>query len=115
MSLDTNPGPKFYLSDSSSSLVLVPSSFLSSDPPKPVVAAARKLNIPILEVKFVDGEGLTFEGGDNANDTTEVAKGEDAKAEAMSDDVALLLHTSGTTGKPKGELCCLSGPLYDRD
>ncbi|ORY43940.1 peroxisomal-coenzyme A synthetase [Leucosporidium creatinivorum] len=87
----------FYLQDCSTSLLLVPSSALTSSPLHPAVQAARELNVPVAEVRF-DGKEvvLEFESGRMGRGGNVVGSGE-----PREDDVALVLHTSGTTGRPK--------------
>ncbi|KAI9610049.1 hypothetical protein H4Q26_007043 [Puccinia striiformis f. sp. tritici PST-130] len=68
---------EFYLSDSNSRLLLVHKGDLSSSPSSGAILAARKLGIPIAEISF------------NLNPNP------------IENDVVLLLHTSGTTGRPK--------------
>lgn len=85
---------EFYLSDSESKLLIT-----SQDGIKPAQAAASKLNIPHVTATlyradaFVSLSSLTS----NASDLDSVSK-------IVSDpsDVALFLHTSGTTSRPKG-------------
>ncbi len=78
---------QFYLSDASSALVLVPSD-LDSD--SPIINAAKALSIDVFHLP----EDLLTDVDDNAyypQDSVPTA-----------DDVALFLHTSGTTSRPKG-------------
>lgn len=82
----------FYLSDLNAKALLVPKGNTS-----PAVFAAAKLNIPVMELSQQENkpEGLfTIQGGENCipADNGDLAK--------KSDD-ALILHTSGTTSRPK--------------
>lgn len=90
----------FYLSDTQSKLVVVPSGATSSSPLHPAVVAARELRIPVAEIHF-DGRVIStrFEAGSGktaGGGGTIVGSGR-----PREDDVALVLHTSGTTGRPK--------------
>ena len=86
---------EFYIDDLSTSLVIVPQA--SYEQNGPAIHAARKYKAAIAEC-YHNGKDVIFgvkEGG----------KLESNKAEKVSsaepDDVALVLHTSGTTGRPK--------------
>ncbi|WAR59059.1 hypothetical protein PtB15_10B401 [Puccinia triticina] len=100
-----NPGytqdeAEFYLSDSNSQLLLVHKGDLSSTATVPgAVLAARKLNIPIAEVYFNSTtRAIEFTGGSPHLSARLSRKQARAPCE---NDVLLLLHTSGTTGRPK--------------
>ena len=86
---------EFYIDDLSSSLALVPQGAFEKD--GPAVRAARKYNAAIAEC-YWDGQEVVL-------DVKEPGKLKDKKPEKVSqaqpDDVALVLHTSGTTGRPK--------------
>ena len=90
-----NPGYRedefeFYLSDLEARALVV-----EEGADTPATAAARKLNVPILELKGdADSAGsFTLSGEPGAAP----AKG----GLAAPDDVAMVLHTSGTTARPK--------------
>lgn len=86
---------EFYLDDLSSAVALVPQN--SFDQGGPVVRAARKYHVAIAEC-YWDGREVVL----NVKETGKLAgKGIQPIHEAESEDVALVLHTSGTTGKPK--------------
>lgn len=95
-----NPGYKqdefeFYINDLSSAIALVPlGSFQRNGP---VVCAARKYKAAIAEC-YWDGHEVVLDVKDSGilsgNHGQEVQK-------AQPDDIALVLHTSGTTGRPK--------------
>jgi oxalate---CoA ligase len=78
---------RFYLDDLEARVVLVP-----EDSPSPVRMVATELGIPVLEVGWRAGI-LQIWGA------TPFAAA--PAAPAQSDDVALILHTSGTTARPK--------------
>lgn len=60
----------------------------------PAAAVAQQLSIPILQLEAIDpGGGFRLVGGP--------ASGGDLPGAARPEDTALLLHTSGTTAKPK--------------
>lgn len=87
---------EFYINDLKSKLVIVPPGSVVES--TPVVRAARKFGAGIAEVKW-DGHGevaleLKEKGDALGSKEVEVAV-------PTEDDVALVLHTSGTTGRPK--------------
>lgn len=82
----------FYLSDLYVKALIVRCGDQSS-----AVTSARKLGIRVLEIEQLDGfsEGLfTFQG-------FEQSRSDEDPVLAQPQDVALMLHTSGTTSKPK--------------
>jgi acyl-CoA synthetase (AMP-forming)/AMP-acid ligase II/acetyltransferase-like isoleucine patch superfamily enzyme/acyl carrier protein len=91
-----NPGYRasefeFYLSDLRAKAL-----FLSSDLESPARMVAQALKIPVVDVKRVTSSGagaLELIGQDPASF--------DAADVALADDTALVLHTSGTTSRPK--------------
>ena len=96
-----NPGYKqeefeFYIDDIDVTLMLVPKG--SYEQGSAVVAAARKRGTAIAEFYLQ-------EDGKVALDVKEKSKlagqGPQEVTVAQEEDVALILHTSGTTGKPK--------------
>ncbi|KAJ7016430.1 hypothetical protein C8F04DRAFT_1344842 [Mycena alexandri] len=78
---------EFYLNDTKPALFLVPRGFLASSPVPPCVSAARKLGVHIKEVAF--------------DPSTTAPPSLWTRSNVHPDDVALILHTSGTTGRPK--------------
>ncbi|MBZ9772312.1 acyl--CoA ligase [Mesorhizobium sp. CO1-1-8] len=82
---------EFYIADLGASLLIC-----QENNATPAREAAAKLGVPILEIK-PDGSGVpgqfTFIGLDNGDNAAPIF--------AEADDVALVLHTSGTTSKPK--------------
>lgn len=82
---------EFYLSDLGARALVVEHGSAS-----PAVNAARKLEIPVLELTPGDTAGLFTFTADK--DTTEATT---HGGLAEGDDVALVLHTSGTTSRPK--------------
>ncbi|KAK0549351.1 hypothetical protein OC846_003551 [Tilletia horrida] len=96
-----SPGEvSFYLKDTESALLLVPAGTLSASKEAPTVKAAKECKVPLAEAVFnpkaANGRGaleLVFEGGKRA--------GKSSVRNPNSHDTALVLHTSGTTGRPK--------------
>ncbi|PVH93427.1 acetyl-CoA synthetase-like protein [Periconia macrospinosa] len=85
---------EFYIDDLSSAIALVPRGAFAQD--AAAVRAARKYNAAIAEC-YYNGKEVVLdvkEAGKLAGKTAPVLS-------AQPDDVALVLHTSGTTGRPK--------------
>ncbi|MDE2686606.1 MAG: acyl--CoA ligase [Chloroflexota bacterium] len=81
---------KFYMEDAEAQLAILP---LGEHPAR---EAAAELGVPTIEAALDDaGRTMLSRGGDT------LAARRDAPAPS-SDDVALFLHTSGTTSRPKG-------------
>jgi amino acid adenylation domain-containing protein len=82
---------EFYMSDLGARVLLI-----QRDMESDARAVARKLGVPILELEAgVDVAGrFTIAGGGHVDEQAEVEL-------AGPDDVALVLHTSGTTSRPK--------------
>lgn len=88
----------FYIDDLKSKLLIVPPKSVENN--TPAVQAAREFNAAIAEVVWDDRRGrLAFE----IKDTGSLKKSAKAQVPAppKPDTVALVLHTSGTTGRPK--------------
>lgn len=86
---------EFYIDDLSSAVALVPQN--SFDQGSPIIRAARKYHVAIAEC-YWDGREMVL----NVKDPGKLAgKGNQPIHKAEPEDVALVLHTSGTTGKPK--------------
>lgn len=86
---------EFYIDDLSSALALVPRDSFQND--GPAVRAARKHKAAIAEC-YWDGHEVTLDIKDKGKLS---GKGGQAVQKAQPDDIALVLHTSGTTGRPK--------------
>ena len=86
---------EFYIDDLGSALVVVPQGAYKED--GPAIKAAQKYQAAIAEC-YWNGERVVL-------DVKEKGKLKDKKEqkllEAQKDDIALVLHTSGTTGRPK--------------
>ncbi|OJK02510.1 hypothetical protein ASPACDRAFT_1897749 [Aspergillus aculeatus ATCC 16872] len=86
---------EFYIDDLSSTLVLIPQGSYAKE--GPAVRAGRKYNAAIAE--------CYWNGAEIVLDVKEQGKlsgnGGVSVQQAQPDDVALVLHTSGTTGRPK--------------
>ena len=96
------PEHEFYLSDLSAKTLIVEA---GSD--SPARAAAASHGIPVLEL-HVDPQApagqfelVPEESGDTASGDTESGGGRSAGGWATEEDIALILHTSGTTSRPK--------------
>lgn len=88
---------EFYIDDIKSALVIVPKGAVAAE--APAVKAARKFNAAVAEAEWSPQKRqvllvLKEKGGLQG-------KGAVATATAEPEDVALVLHTSGTTGRPK--------------
>ena len=83
---------RFYMEDAAAQAVIVPPGA------HPAREAAAQLNLPVWEARLDSGGGVQLErvGGSSA------VKAQAAAAAPRGDDVALFLHTSGTTSRPKG-------------
>lgn len=87
---------EFYIDDIKSKLVIVPRGAVQAD--APAVRAARKFGAAIAEIEY------SFSTHQVVLDVKERGSqelGSVAVATAQPEDVALVLHTSGTTGRPK--------------
>ena len=93
---------EFYIDDLSSAVALVPEHSFQSD--GPAVRAARKHRAAIAEC-YWNGHEVVLDVKEMGR---LVGKGDQQIEEAEPDDVALVLHTSGTTGRPKA-VCCSRG------
>jgi acyl-CoA synthetase (AMP-forming)/AMP-acid ligase II len=80
----------FYLEDAGSKAVIVPPG------DHPAREAARELDVPVWEVRLADSGTVHLEGMSRTSGTPA------ADQPPRPDDVALFLHTSGTTSRPKG-------------
>lgn len=88
---------EFYIDDLSSALALVPHKSYQQD--GPAVRAARKYNAAIAECYWNEHRGEVML--DIKEEGKLKGKGNSPVEQAQPDDVALVLHTSGTTGRPK--------------
>jgi acyl-coenzyme A synthetase/AMP-(fatty) acid ligase len=88
---------EFYIDDQKSALALVPKgSFQKNDP---AVRAARKYKVAIAECYWDAQRGKVVL--DVKDEGKLKGKGNQKVERAQPDDIALVLHTSGTTGRPK--------------
>lgn len=86
----------FYLEDTQTKLLVLPSGALEGKAGEGASAAARAaqlLNVPVAEAVVDSGKIALVADGKPLSDGT--------PREANPEDVALVLHTSGTTGRPK--------------
>ena len=81
---------KFYMEDAGARLAIVPPG------PHPSREAAALLKIPVVEASLASSGKVVI-----SRDGTPLTASRDAVAPAKSD-IALFLHTSGTTSRPKG-------------
>jgi oxalate---CoA ligase len=86
---------EFYIDDLSSAIALVPKGAYAKD--AAAVRAARKFKAAIAECYYENGKVVL-----DVKDKGKLAERKGGKAsQARPGDVALVLHTSGTTGRPK--------------
>ena len=86
---------EFYIDDLSSAVALVPQGSFKQD--GPAVQAARKYKAAIVEC-YWNGQEVVLDVKDEGKLS---GNGNKAVEKAQPDDIALVLHTSGTTGRPK--------------
>jgi len=86
---------EFYIDDLSSAVTLVPRDAFRDN--GPAVRAARKYKAAIAEC-YWNGEEVVLDVKDQGKLS---GNGDQVIQTAQPDDVALVLHTSGTTGRPK--------------
>ncbi|CAJ0900731.1 2826_t:CDS:1, partial [Entrophospora sp. SA101] len=95
---------KFYLKDSNSKVVIVPKGWLNNDGGNnnnAAIKAAKALGVGIVEISWDhQNQTIKLDSENNSNSNNQSNK---IIIKADQSDVALLLHTSGTTGRPKGE------------
>ncbi len=80
---------ELYLADLKPKLVVV-----DSDLDSPVREVAKSLAIPVVELRRISGAKAGHFELESASSTTQIAQAE-------ANDIALVLHTSGTTSRPK--------------
>ena len=94
---------EFYIDDLKSAVVLVPRGSVKQD--GPAVRAARKYKAAIAEV-YWDGQEVVLD----IRDSGKLLPGDNQAVEkAQPNDIALVLHTSGTTGRPKAVCVVILG------
>ncbi|KAF4616214.1 hypothetical protein G7Y89_g15192 [Cudoniella acicularis] len=86
---------EFYIDDLKSAVALVPKGSFAKD--GPAVRAARKYQAAIAEC-YWNGREVVLDVKDEGKLK---GKGNQKVEQAQPDDIALVLHTSGTTGRPK--------------
>ena len=102
---------EFYIDDLQSAIILVPKGSVQQD--GPAVRAARKYKAAVAEV-YCNGEEVVLDLKD-AGKLSEM--GDKLVEKPQPDDIALVLHTSGTTGRPKAvcasQSCTLRSAIDD--
>jgi acyl-CoA synthetase (AMP-forming)/AMP-acid ligase II len=83
---------KFYMEDAEARAVIVPPG------PHPAREAATQLNLPVFEARLDSSGQVQLDRVGNGS----AAKTPTTDSGPRGDDVALFLHTSGTTSRPKG-------------
>ncbi len=96
---------EFYIDDLSSAVALVPRDSFQQD--GPAVRAAQKYQAAIAEC-YWNGSEVVLDVKDRGKLS---GKGDQVVQDAQPDDVALVLHTSGTTGRPKAVCSCYCNSL----
>lgn len=86
---------EFYIEDLSSAVVIVPEGSYAKE--GPAIRAARRFEAAIAEC-YLDGGRLVLDVKEQGK---LVKRQSQAVSQAEPEDVALVLHTSGTTGRPK--------------
>lgn len=86
---------EFYIDDLSSAVALLPKGSVKQD--SPAARAARKYKAAIAET-YWNGREVVLDLKDAGKLS---GKGDEPVEKAQPDDIALVLHTSGTTGRPK--------------
>ncbi|MCJ1481481.1 hypothetical protein MMC06_001640 [Schaereria dolodes] len=99
---------EFYINDLSSAVTLVPKESYKQD--GAAVRAARKYKAAVAEC-YWNGQEVVLDIKDEGK---LAGKGNKSVEIAQPDDVALVLHTSGTTGRPKA-VCATYASKFDAD
>ncbi|OLY83006.1 putative peroxisomal-coenzyme A synthetase [Smittium mucronatum] len=106
VSAPLNPAMKqseieFYLEDSSSKVLIVNISHKENVSSHEGINAAKKLNIPVWFASWDSDFGIKLEQLDSSSISMSTSFTSVNFDTVVDTDVALLLHTSGTTGRPK--------------
>lgn len=92
----------FYLEDAKSTVMIVPPGSIKNNYAA-VLAAKEQRGIIVVEV-FWNGESIVVNAPNTQTSSMPNLNARSISFNPRPEDVTLLLHTSGTTGRPKGNI-----------